>query len=504
LKLSEAQHSPGSDTQSFSRKLSGGAVSYVSRLTKLGRDTVPFSLLIALIPATAGIVWLLVFYPGLMSADSIDQWKQTQTGVFSDHHPIFYALLLGLFRTLFRTPASVALFQILVLASLAGLLAAVTCLAGFPRWAIGTGAVLAALSPLNGTFIITLWKDIPFGLVAFALCILIFSVVVLGGDLTDRKGFWISLTLLSTLALLLRHNGLPVVLGAAAAIALLKGTKVRKRILASLTLAILAATSIHWTLVRALNVPPADFGVALVGLLAAHVAARTPMTAEERQVLEEISPLVDGWHYDCRTVDPTLYTGKFSDSALIRHQNELPGFVLKFSWRAPRTTASHLICASRFLWSPTGAKWFHGPNLYFDKTGEINSIFPTSMSPKQEYVWPRVAKRLLHWIQPTQEPPLAWLFWSPATALFAMLLACAVACLRMASLRPASVLLPLLCHTLALMLLIPSPDTRYQYPVNLAAIFFIPIWLASPSVMIERATRRLGRCVLAPRLGENP
>jgi hypothetical protein len=41
-------------------------------------------------------IYLLAFYPGMMSADSFNQWNQVLTGVYVNHHPVFHTLLIWL------------------------------------------------------------------------------------------------------------------------------------------------------------------------------------------------------------------------------------------------------------------------------------------------------------------------------------------------------------------------------------------------------------------------
>ncbi|WP_253817712.1 hypothetical protein [Myxococcus xanthus] len=53
-----------------------------------------------------------------------------------------------------------------------------------------------------------------------------------------------------------------------------------------------------------------------------------------------------------------------------------------------------------------------------------------------------------------------------------------MACIRHRTWRLAAVALPVVLHTAALAALIPSPDVRYQYPVFLVALMFVPAWLA--------------------------
>jgi hypothetical protein len=47
---------------------------------------------------------LLVFFPGMMSGDSLTQWKQAHSLVFSDHHPVFHTLTILLASRIWDSP----------------------------------------------------------------------------------------------------------------------------------------------------------------------------------------------------------------------------------------------------------------------------------------------------------------------------------------------------------------------------------------------------------------
>src|SRR5262249_58527353 len=60
-------------------------------------------------------VFLLTFWPGLMSADSLDQWRQILTREFNDWHPAFHTLTHWLITRPWGSPAADAGRQVVVL-----------------------------------------------------------------------------------------------------------------------------------------------------------------------------------------------------------------------------------------------------------------------------------------------------------------------------------------------------------------------------------------------------
>ena len=60
-------------------------------------------------------LFLLVFWPGIMTADSIDQWGQMIAGRFSDWHPAFHTFVIWLTTRIWFSPAALAILQICAL-----------------------------------------------------------------------------------------------------------------------------------------------------------------------------------------------------------------------------------------------------------------------------------------------------------------------------------------------------------------------------------------------------
>src|SRR5262249_38322432 len=91
--------------------------------------------------APSPLVWtpdLLVFWPGLMSPDSLEQWRQVLQGEINNEHPAFHTLTIWLITRVWFSPAAVALTQILALALMFGLV-----IRELERWSLSRWARIA-------------------------------------------------------------------------------------------------------------------------------------------------------------------------------------------------------------------------------------------------------------------------------------------------------------------------------------------------------------------------
>lgn len=152
-------------------------------------------------------LYLLAFWPGIMTNDSIDQWTQITTGRYVDIHPVFHTLFLWLLTRIYFSPATIAIVQILMLSSLSGGILYYFERLGSSKIVLWGISFLMAVSPVNSDMVITLWKDIPYSTTLLGLTFIFMIIVYSNGKwLYQNK----NLLLLGTTALLIflfRHNG---------------------------------------------------------------------------------------------------------------------------------------------------------------------------------------------------------------------------------------------------------------------------------------------------------
>ncbi|WP_255208176.1 MULTISPECIES: hypothetical protein [unclassified Myxococcus] len=422
-------------------------------------------------------IWLLTVYPGMLSPDSTAQWRDALSGYMDDAHPLFHTASIRFLQKLWESPAMVALAQIAGLGALVGWGCAALSRAGVSRGIIALTATAFALAPVNGTMAVTLWKDVPFSLCILALCIWVFRSAT---DTSTRWDvpFWVSMVVLGAMAMLFRHNGLPAVVGTFLALGLLRRERY-KAVALALVATFVVASGTRWVLSQTYTIKPFAKGMTLVGFLGAHVAAGTPLEPGERALLEELHPLDDKWNYRCFSNVFTIWDGRFDMDALMRHNEALLPLLVRLTQRDAAPVLSHVLCSSSVLWKLSqGSDHLNGPPIWMGPDGALGTIEPEERHLRTTSHLPALREPLLRWTVRTLRPDLAWLLWRPALPLYLLLLACAVACIRHRTWRLATVALPVILHTAALAALIPSPDVRYQYPVFLVALMFVPAWLA--------------------------
>lgn len=161
----------------------------------------------------AGIysLWLVAFWPGVMSVDSLKVWRAAQLpDVFINDHPFFFVLFYAYLQHLWNHVAVVPIFNILTVSCLVSYILYSLYREKIPLWAIVPVYIGLVFSIPIGLYNIVLWKDIPFAvLVAFWA----FTLSFLYRKRRNGKLFFsfqktLALFLLYLSVCLIRHNGL--------------------------------------------------------------------------------------------------------------------------------------------------------------------------------------------------------------------------------------------------------------------------------------------------------
>ena len=169
----------------------------------------------------AWIPYLLRYYPGIVTSDSYSQIEQAiGTLNLSDHHPIAHTAIIslcinvGLF--IFKDiNTSIALYSIVSMICMA--LFDSTVLLYLRKKNIHKSIIIGALLfymfyPVNAMYSITMWKDILFSGI-FPIFLILCNEVLFNTEnfLKDRKNM-VLFVIISFLVIVLRHNGLYVVI----------------------------------------------------------------------------------------------------------------------------------------------------------------------------------------------------------------------------------------------------------------------------------------------------
>src|SRR5260370_19702152 len=169
------------------------------------------------------LFWWMAFYPGLMSYDSVVYVLHVTTGPWVSDHSVLYDSLVWLSLHATGGLAALTLAQTVAISAALGYTVAAFRRLGVPgTWTAVAAATVAAL-PSTCTFIIFIWKDVPFVICSYLIVPTVAHLVSLRGLprwRRDRRVVWLIGALgLGMLGMMLfRLNG--VLMGVVAALAL--------------------------------------------------------------------------------------------------------------------------------------------------------------------------------------------------------------------------------------------------------------------------------------------
>ncbi len=107
------------------------------------------------------LIWLLAFYPAIMTRDSMDSWRQASTNNYSNWHPYIFSFYLKILSSFSNSPAAIVMFQVFISAILSAYAFFKLYQIKDKRVAIVAFVLFTSSIPV-GLYNITIWKDIIF------------------------------------------------------------------------------------------------------------------------------------------------------------------------------------------------------------------------------------------------------------------------------------------------------------------------------------------------------
>ena len=263
------------------------------------------------------VVWsfyFLAFFPGMMSRDSLDQWQEVLTFSFNDWHPAIVSFSYWLLTRIWFSPAIICLAQIIALASAVAYSMTKLQERGAPRWLLVFLTLCISLFPINGFYVNTLFKDVPFAIAVFILSI--YAV-----EIFESKGRWLQanwniacLALVLACVWLIRHNGLLTSLLTIAGL-LLFYFPFRKRIAVTTLCCLGLVYAVKGPLYSAIHVQGKVYAleILLTHQIGAMLHDGAQLSASEKQVLEK----VQHWQFGKRNTTHLPVTIWFSTAISI-------------------------------------------------------------------------------------------------------------------------------------------------------------------------------------------
>jgi hypothetical protein len=432
----------------------------------------------------SSIIVLLIYYPAVMSGDSLVQWVQSHNFQLTDQHPAFHTLMIWLVTKIWDSPAAVAAAQILFLSIVVSWGIGNLVKRGMPvkiGWLI---SILFAGSPVNWLFVVTLWKDIPYGISLLWLTFIILEIYNTNGKwLANFKNsllFCVCLLFVS----LFRHNGLPV----SALIVLILIPFFWKQRKWSFTV-LVVFLALRWVITvpvyKVLGVSPMTGNYQYATILyhiGAHVNSGTIFSDQQRKEINDLIPL-DYWNYSPCSIDPIMWNDQLNSELISNDPIKYLGLTFQLFLKDPApdlesiSNTGALVFAMNpkcktyitpLVYKPTAnpaASWI---DFTVDGVEGENSKLPQLIDPLTKFYDQTYSYDTLSLFN--------ILFWRPAVYLIIIFLVFFAILWMERRWKMLIIVCPALIQSVVLLLVNVAQDLRYQYGVYLISEFFIGLF----------------------------
>ncbi|MEV0448219.1 DUF6020 family protein [Streptomyces sp. NPDC050600] len=438
-----------------------------------------------------------------MSYDSISYVWHVTTGHWMSNHSVAYDGLVWLSLQLTGDLALLTFAQsVAMAAALAYVVGTLRMFGVKGKWSF-TAAVACAVLPSIGTFVIYVWKDVPFAIgavVAFGATGRLAARRLRGESQLRDKVFRNEIAMLFAgfLAMgLFRNNGLLVAV-IAVPVLLLTLPRMRKWLLFATVVPVTIAALLQTVVYPAIGVitPTKDQVYAFNYADIAVVYGKVPQTftQADKELMQKVAPLSHwgGRAANCYNADWAMKK-PMNRKAADQYNDQLIDLWFRILKRTPDQMISARVCRSHIAWSP-----FPGP---VDKMGHT-LISPPSV-PKNLFGWadwnPEMADspyRPILKIRPLNDtlhdaafftwkasktPQLQWLLFRGAIWCYAAYAVVLAFSRRNRSWAPVALLATPLALQLTVIAANPAPLARYMFAPMFLGILTLPLIGAKPT-----------------------
>jgi len=447
--------------------------------------TTPKNVSFVLLAAPSVIVYFFVHltvWPGLMTQDSINQWRLISRNLIPDTMTATHSLFVWAASKIRPSPWMPIFLQYCLLAFAVGLALREAARWNVPRWLVIAASIAIPLAPFNFLMAVTLWKDIPSAACMLILFTLIIRFIRTNGECRAERSFKLAFLVSMTFVMLLRHNSVVVTVGLPWVAWLLLRPEFAFAKAAALSSSFAALFIFLHALYPQIGVIPLSKAYSAIGVhvIGALTSSGAQFDDADRQTMDAVMPY-DAWskYYVCQSNVGLVWNRETTLEKIAAKAFELNSIALKGALNHPKVFLHHQFCVTSMLWQvvPRGWDWISiPPGKIEDAFGVTPPDLPFSPKLKSLYV---TTKAIQIW---SVTGGYIWLMWGPAIYLYIVCFGAAV--LGTMHHRKDMLLiaaLPLL-NTISLIPLIGSPDYRYQYSVVLISIVSLLLMFARPSL----------------------
>lgn len=447
------------------------------RESRFARKIIPSLVVFALSQAVLGVYFYL-FYPGLISWDFYVQWFEAAGRIpLSDWHPVFHTLMIRLLSKVWFSPAIVVVAQIFIFGLLLVKSTRRLEAAGAPLSALIIIAIFYIFFPLNGFYMVSLWKDIAYAMALWWFTLLVIEIVSTQGQVLQRWPFQLQFALAMIFVALIRHNGLVPAFGTGLVL-LVFFHKQWLPLLKATALTVLLIFLYKGVVFSSLDVNRKDVFILKAHLPVQHIGAILQsggqLREEEKLFLDTICPL-DYWQkaFDYLSCMPLIH-GKRKDGSPYLDGPQLKdkepfhtflGIWMSLALRNPVSVLQYHLRASEFLWKVQSKA-----GIFIIPDGDLTADhLMDGYSPSSPLLRDRVSELPRQLIDMLKAQSTGWLLHRGALYFWLGLFFISLSLLYRKNCNTLLVATPFLLQSITLFVFPLVQDTRFIFPVILLA-----------------------------------
>ncbi len=420
-------------------------------------------------------LYFLSFYPGILTADSLDQWSQMHNFVFSDIHPVFHTLIIYLITRIWANPAAVVIFQVLYFSFALAIVFSYFKSRGLSSILLIILLVLVTINPISGTMVVTIWKDVLYtiNLLILGFCLLLLTDI-------GTKNFFKSklLIILFGLSLLflamLRQNGMFSFLLLFLVLPIIFKDGWRKILLEFLIISVLIFL-IKGPFYQKLSVSPSpayQYYYQPIYFLSNVVKNKIDISERNRQVIDNLLDY-DLWdkYYNPYSSWNYFVSDEFDKNYLVNNQRDVLETAFSVALNHPLLFVKSWLQIDSYLFFISKPKNPYSTPVALDMTqssDEYYSALQNKYGIHPNFILPQVRDKIVFYVMRINASKYLFIFFQAASYLY--LNFTIFIYLIWKKKKRFIVIVPVLSNTISMAIVSGSQELRYAYPTIIFSV----------------------------------
>jgi hypothetical protein len=410
--------------------------------------------------------YLLAFFPGNMSPDSLNHWRQVENMEFNNWHPFAYTMVILALTQIWDSPAVIVVFQMLLLSFVYAY-----GLYSFRQYGLGkriawAAAILWAVLPINGIFSTILWKDVVYSTFIVFLTIFVMKTVLQEGK---NLRTWSGITTFTVVLLgiaFFRNNGLAIAILTAIGM-LIAYRRIWKQLLTPLVLVSALYVIVTGPVFTAYNIQSANPNESLsipTQQIAAVVSQDGNLSEKQLTYLDTILPITDWDAYNPYLTDRIKFHDNFDDEVIVEDMGKYLSVWFDIVKQNPALVIEAYLKQTSLVWQ------INKPVDGYTNPYTID-VDPNDMGLETKPVSQALYDSADYLLE-TSRYHTEELFWRPAVFSILIIFFSLIASRKLGAVAWLPIL-PVLFNTATIFVGLPAQDYRYLVSNAMVSIFFL-------------------------------